>query len=369
MSGRTNTVWQRWARAPHVAPHVHAGLCALLLSLCATGCSGKKFASYVVKTPNYGRPAHALTGRGGPEMGGTTIDYELLIPVGPPTALMSVWIIDPSNEVIVDEDDETPVFGIPGGGERKLRPPHSTVVLVHGFHGYKGQYHMLVWARALAIRGYRAVLVDLRGHGRSTGDWATYGPQEARDISQVIDALQGGGLLVGGLGYVGFSYGGTVGLHLAAIDDRVDAVVGVAPFSNMRTVVPEFARGWVGWVVELFPDAVIHGTVDAAGDLAGFDPDAADARPLIAGDDTPVLLLHGEDDRLVQPKHSLELAKASGGNATVLILGGFRHATLGIRKSRPVRDAVYHWLDMHLDARAAATPEPDTDVGQGDNPE
>jgi len=343
------------------APQAHAGLWVVLLSLCAPGCSGKKFAGYVVKTPNYGQPAHALTDDGGPEMADATVDYELLIPVGPPAALLSVWIIDPSNEVIVDEDEETPYFDLPGDGPRTLREPTQTVLLIHGFHGSKRQYHMLMWARALAIRGCRAVLVDLRGHGRSTGDWATYGPREAADLRQTLDALDGGGLLVGELGVIGFSYGGTVALHLAAIDPRVDAVVALSSFADMRTVVPEFARGWVGWVVELFPEAVMRGAIDAAGELGGFDPDAADARPAIAADDTPVLLLHGEEDRLVQPKHSIELAHASGGNATVLIFPGFRHDTLGIRKSRPIREAVYHWLDLHLDAAADADAPPAAD--------
>jgi pimeloyl-ACP methyl ester carboxylesterase len=48
---------------------------------------------------------------------------------------------------------------------------------------------MLPAAKELAEAGYRAVLVDLRGHGRSTGKYTTFGVQAAKDLSQVIDAL------------------------------------------------------------------------------------------------------------------------------------------------------------------------------------
>ena len=102
--------------------------------------------------------------------------------------------------------------------------------------------NMLPAARALADAGYRAVLVDLRGRGRSTGKYMTFGLQEAKDLSQVIDALEQRGLLAGNLGVYGISYGATTSIHLAAADRRVRAVVAVEPFSTAREEVPHFAR-------------------------------------------------------------------------------------------------------------------------------
>ena len=34
------------------------------------------------------------------------------------------------------------------------------------------------------------MLVDLRGHGGSSGRWLTYGVVESRDLSQLIDQLE-----------------------------------------------------------------------------------------------------------------------------------------------------------------------------------
>ena len=38
--------------------------------------------------------------------------------------------------------------------------------------------------------GFRVIAPDLRGHGRSTGEWLTYGVQESRDLSQLLAALR-----------------------------------------------------------------------------------------------------------------------------------------------------------------------------------
>ena len=56
---------------------------------------------------------------------------------------------------------------------------------------------------ALAFAGYRVALVDLRGHGRSTGEYLTYGVREAQDVSQVIDAMEQQQLIAGTIGVFG----------------------------------------------------------------------------------------------------------------------------------------------------------------------
>ena len=59
--------------------------------------------------------------------------------------------------------------------------------MLHG--GGQTRHAWTETAEALALLGWLAISVDLRGHGRSSGDWLTYGVRESRDLSQVIDAL------------------------------------------------------------------------------------------------------------------------------------------------------------------------------------
>ena len=121
------------------------------------------------------------------------------------------------------------------------QPPRGTVLVLHGLGG-RG-LTMLPKADALARAGYRAVLVDLRGQGRSTGRYLTFGIQEARDLSQVIDALERHALGSGPIGVCGISYGATTAIHLAARDPRVQAVVAIQPFGMLRPEVPYFGGG------------------------------------------------------------------------------------------------------------------------------
>ena len=94
--------------------------------------------------------------------------------------------------------------------------------------------HRRGWLLLAAIAIGFALVLLLVPHGHSTGEWLTYGPREAEDLSQVIDELDRRKLLEGRLGVYGISYGATTAIHLAAIDPRVEAVVAVAPFGSMR---------------------------------------------------------------------------------------------------------------------------------------
>src|SRR3954466_6566579 len=110
------------------------------------------------------------------------------------------------------------------------RPPKGTVFLLHGIGDRKDKVPYLLWARVLAQAGYRAVLVDLRGHGRSTGRYMSYGVHESRDMAQLLDAFEEQGLVYGPVGVCGVSYGGAVAIQWAAIDPRVKAIVALEPF-------------------------------------------------------------------------------------------------------------------------------------------
>src|SRR5215831_9206830 len=95
---------------------------------------------------------------------------EIRVDVGPPAASLSLQIVEP-------------------------RSAAGTVFVLHGIRAAK--QWMRGWGTMLADAGYRAVLVDLRGHGRSTGDFMSYGVVEARDLSQALDALERRGLVTG----------------------------------------------------------------------------------------------------------------------------------------------------------------------------
>jgi pimeloyl-ACP methyl ester carboxylesterase len=85
----------------------------------------------------------------------------------------------------------------------------SPVILLHGGLGHSGNWSYQV--PALVKRGYRAILIDSRGHGRSTRDARPYSYDlMAADVLAVMDAL-----LLENAALVGWSDGACIALILA----------------------------------------------------------------------------------------------------------------------------------------------------------
>jgi pimeloyl-ACP methyl ester carboxylesterase len=102
----------------------------------------------------------------------------------------------------VDHDGARIWYATYGSG-----PP---VILLHGGLGHSGNWGYQV--PALVRSGYQAILIDSRGHGRSTRDARPYTYElMASDVSAVMDALH-----LAQAGLVGWSDGACIALVLAA---------------------------------------------------------------------------------------------------------------------------------------------------------
>ncbi|MEQ9075903.1 MAG: alpha/beta fold hydrolase [Sandaracinaceae bacterium] len=266
---------------------------ALSLALLAAGRVRVAGAWAIVKAPNYGRAEVAMM------EAPADVSRAIRAEVGPPSALLEAWVFDPDG------------------------PARGTTLLLHGIRDDKRA--LVGFGRTLRDAGMRAVLVDLRGHGGSSGRFLTYGVRESRDLSQLLDQLEILGLVEGPVSVFGASYGGAVGIQLAAIDPRIRAVVSSSTFASLRDVVPPQAAHHVpagAWL----PSAVLDWIVDDAGELGGFSPDAADTRVAIARTHARVLLLHGEEDRVVPFENARALQRACAAQCSLVPIGGADHA-------------------------------------------
>ena len=205
----------------------------------------------------------------------------------------------------------------------------------------------------VAAAGYRAVLVDLRGHGRSSGKWLTYGIRESRDLSQVIDALEDRGLVSGRLGVYGISYGATTAIHLAGRDPRIAATVAVAPFSTMRDEVPHYIRTILPGAGAALSDETCQEAIDEAGEAGRFDPDVASAVAAIRRTRAAVLILHGTNDWMVPHWHALRLRQAAPDRTRLVLIPGFGHVAIWFDPSGQVAEESRAWFDRYLAAEGA----------------
>lgn len=236
-------------------------------------------------------------------------------------ARIHAWVVDPENA-----------------------HPRGTVFVLHGIRDSKQS--QLETARRLAAKGFRAVAVDLRAHGESTGEWLSYGVKESQDVVALADALEREGLLTEPMGVVGFSYGAATAVQVGARDTRVEGVVAIAPFASLREVVPAYVDWMLGPLAAAVPDEWLMDVVDGAGRKARFDPDEACPRCVASTLRAPLLLIHSRDDERIPFAHSQAIRDAASSPVHLMPIEGADH--VGTPEAPGVAQAVDHWLDRHL---------------------
>lgn len=163
----------------------------------------------------------------------------------------------------------------------------GTILFCHGNAGRLPDH--LAFVERMPSLGYDVLMFDYRGYGRSSRVAQLNRYSLLRDARSVHDYLLETGadpdLPVVLLGH---SMGAAIGVGLAAERPQAfDGVVLVAPFSSFPRVASDFA-GPLGWL--LIP--------------RGLSPEQEAAKV----GDTPLLLIHGDQDRVVRPYHSRRIA-------------------------------------------------------------
>jgi pimeloyl-ACP methyl ester carboxylesterase len=200
------------------------------------------------------------------------------------------------------------------------------VILLHGGLGHSGNWGYQV--PALIESGYRTVVIDSRGHGRSTRDEQLYTYERlASDVSAVMDALQ-----IERAALVGWSDGACTALILA--DQAPARVAGVFFFAcNMDpSGTKEFDFGplvercfnrHVKDYNQLSPTPDQFGAFsEAVGLMQRTQPNySADD---LARIDVPVAVVHSEHDEFIRREHAEYLARSLA-KAEFVYLPGLSH--------------------------------------------
>ncbi len=202
------------------------------------------------------------------------------------------------------------------------------VILLHG--GLANGDYWGDQVPALVRAGYRAILIDSRGHGRSTRDGRPYTYElMASDVVAVMDRLG-----VRRAAVVGWSDGAIIGLVMALKEpQRVSKVFafaanmdpsGVRPDSDAQPVFARFERVQAAQdYAALSPTPKAFPAFSAAiNRMWNTEPHytAAD----IAGIHTPVAIVDGDHDEAIKRSHTDYLARAIPG-ARLIILPGASH--------------------------------------------
>lgn len=278
--------------------------------------------------------------------------------VGPPPADIVVASIEPGDygfeydlrlsypEGRDPSIDHFNAFWKPAGEiTRAAKPSRGTLLFLHGY--LQDKRFLTPWAIRLAQAGYRCVVLDLRGHGESTGKHISFGAYESSDVSTVIDDLGRRGWDVSRVGLFGVSYGASVALLTAGRDPRVQAVVAFEPFASAERAVPELMRAAFASEARGITDqqfAVAH-RKEAV--VAGFQWSDADIPAALSRTRAPVLFFHGEADTWLSPEHSRQLATLAPPGSVLHLVPRDNHVTLPLQIA-PFEREVIDWFDAAM---------------------
>jgi pimeloyl-ACP methyl ester carboxylesterase len=175
--------------------------------------------------------------------------------------------------------------------------PRATILLLHGVGSCKE-----VWqptSEWLAKIGIETLAFDSRAHGRSGGDFMTFGHHEKEDIKKVLDFIdavnlkRATSLSYPPIGIFGNSLGGAIALQTMGIDDRIQFGIIESTFARLDEVVFAYMkRTSGGWGFKFTSDLILK----RAGELAGFDPDLVRPQEAVKSVHQPVFLAHGDAD-------------------------------------------------------------------------
>jgi pimeloyl-ACP methyl ester carboxylesterase len=270
-----------------------------------------------------------------------------MVPITQPRADIAVASIEPGNyDFVYDLSGSHPTASWRAAKDVKRYPAsRGTVILLHGF--LQNRNSVTPWAIRLAQAGFRCALLDLRGHGASSGKHISFGAFEARDVSAVIDDLGQRGWDVSRVGLLGMSYGASVALLTAGRDERIKAVVAFEPFASAERAVPELMRAVFTEEAAGISDRQFAKAHVREASIAGFQWTDADIPAALQRTHAPVLFLHGEADVWLSPDHSRTLFKYAPPGSKLEIVPQANHVTLPLQIA-PFDAEVIGWLDAGL---------------------
>jgi pimeloyl-ACP methyl ester carboxylesterase len=227
----------------------------------------------------------------------------------------------------------------------KHNPARGAVILCHGMESDKNSEKLVFLGRELARRGILALRFDFAYVGESTGKFAdlTY-------TGELAD-LQAAYALVasrhqGKTAIFGSSMGGTVALMFAAQEPSVAALITVAAPLHpekfpAKILTPVQLREWRERGFLLYYGKRLNASLLI--DLENIDVLAC-ARKVTC----PVLILHGDADKVVPIEEAYELHDCLTQTKRLSILEGSDHRLSNPEMMRRAIDEALDWLTEHV---------------------
>lgn len=271
------------------------------------------------------------------------------VTVGPPAATLCYRVIEPADyrlSVTASNwmEGDRPQFEfrfqatVPAPTNAWTTAPRGTVLLLHGYG--LAQFSLAPWALRLAEDGWRCVLVDLRGHGKSTGKQIFFGLQETNDLSQLLDQLAMSGPVARPVAAMGESYGAALALRWATVEPRLQTVVALAPYNSLSNAVLNICHDYADWLPTGFAKAGLRQLP------AGLGVSAAelDMATVLRRHPVRALFVAGTEDTIAPAADVLALRELGAPGSRLLVVPAATHEALTYYFDE-LTGPVLEWLD------------------------
>lgn len=350
--GAARPRFSRLASVPitSLPPRFWGWLALLLLALATTGCGGF-VARRMAQAPN-----------SYPQWFGSLARVELafdqnfltnfparFIDVVPPSARLHYRIVEPADYQLQVSSTNRLKHGrqhftfnfhttMPGQSNAWTAAPRGTVVLLHGYG--LAQFAMAPWAMRLAEDGWRCVLVDLRGHGKSTGRRIYFGLRETHDLIQLLNALARDGQMAPPVAAIGESYGAALALRWKEVDPRIGSVVAIAPYAELSNAVVNICHDYAKWL----PAGLVKAGLRNLPSVLKVEPDELDTTTVLTRSPVVALFVAGADDKVAPAAEVRRLYEQSAPGSELVVMPHATHEALPYYFNE-LAPPVLTWLD------------------------
>ena len=182
----------------------------------------------------------------------------------------------------------------------------SAVLVIPGFWRDRRHPAMVRLAHFLNAEGYRAAVVDVRGHGDSEGTYG-FNLNEHYDVAAVAKHLLAETATINTLTLIGFSYGGAIAISTVARHQLpVSSLLLISPVADFKMIAPRLNPFTIHRHIA-FSQALkrprFTWTIRRAAKLRALD-DIGQVR-------VPVCFIHVKNDWLVGHRHSVALYESA----------------------------------------------------------
>ncbi len=212
------------------------------------------------------------------------------------------------------------------------------VIIGHGVTGNKDRPLVVALGEGLATSGISVLRFSFSGNGDSEGRFVDSTiTKELSDLNAVIDAVEAEGKRVI---YAGHSMGGAVGVSVAAVDKRIQALISLAGMVNTK----KFAETEFGEVIpdegNMWDDEDCPLSQVFMDDLRGIDTLVEKGSQI----DVPWLLVHGTADDVVLIDDTHDIFERAGHGKEKLIIEGSDHVFSDSKHMKVMVDGVLGWI-------------------------